>query len=84
MGGRDVTYGRNMINIGLCNHGAHRLLDISLLELEVSVFIPDGLEVENRSSKMYFEEAEGARVCYGCRGGGIMGMRREDEVCRFY
>jgi hypothetical protein len=73
-----------MINVRLCNHGIHRLLDVPLLELEASVLIPDSLEVENRSSEMYFQKAEGARVCYGCRGGGIMSVRWEDEVCRFY
>lgn len=52
MEGRDVTYGRYMIDIRLCNHGTHRLLDVPLLELEASVFIPDSLEVENRCSEM--------------------------------
>jgi hypothetical protein len=73
-----------MIHIRLCNHGTHRLLDVPLLELEASVFIPDSLEVENRPSEMYLQEAEGARVCYGCRGGGIMIVRWEDEIRRFY
>ena len=73
-----------MIHIRLCNHGTHRLLDVSLLELEASVLIPDSLEVEDRSSKVCLQEAEGAGVRYGCRGGGIMSVRWEDEVRRFY
>ena len=73
-----------MIHIRLCNHGIHCLLDVSLLELKTSVFIPDSLEVENRSSEVCLQEAEGARMCYGCRGGGVMGVRWEDEVYGFY
>ena len=41
-----------MIHIRLCNHGIHRLLDVPLLELEASVFIPYSLEVEDRSSEV--------------------------------
>jgi hypothetical protein len=73
-----------MIHIRLCNHGTHRLLNIPLLELEASVLIPYSFEVENRSSEVCLQKAEGAGVCYGCRGGGVMGVRWEDEVYGFY
>jgi len=74
-------YSGHVIHIRLRNHRAHRLLDISLPELVERVLVPDGFEVENWAAEMFFQEAEGACVCYACGAGLVVCVAGEDEVC---
>lgn len=71
---------RNVVDVRLLHHRAHRLLHRPLPELEHAVLVPDGLEVEVGPVGEGFEEREAARVAYGRRGGFEVVVGGDGEV----
>ena len=51
-----MTCCRDVINVRLQNHGAHRLLNRSVLKLIIGVFLPDFLQVEKGPSYVILDE----------------------------
>jgi len=54
-----------MVDVGLLDHGAHRLGNIAGLKLVVRVFVPDGFEVEVGPVHEFLEESQVAGVADG-------------------
>lgn len=52
------TNSRNVVHIRLLHHSAHRVLDRPIVEFEIRVFIPDGLQIEIRTVHVFLQKCQ--------------------------
>lgn len=57
-----------MVDVWFLNHCRHGLLHRPISEFEVSVLIPDALEIKERPAKVLLDEPHAASVGHSCCG----------------